>query len=335
MTEYFTRQPASAHSHPRCLCEAILGRSISGVMCLLDYSRDQTTERGEEAAERVADWEQSLSERWQSGDIRLHQLEAAARQTQLGVSRTCVHTLGRHLRHNNGKPDTLSSSTVRPEAEPQRLSVGYVWRCDAWGRVWAWEECVWMRVGDRGVSCNFLRFGCRRFPTVLCLLCYRDSAAWICSLHPTGRSFRVFLDWRWRSTHSGLLMRKAQRTQKFSRHYSLTFARFAGDAAARRSCSRGVVRARQAPPGAARGRGVTLVGSLVMCAPSKRIRLRPPPLVLRPPLWAAGWVCGGNETMALFSPRRHLHYETLTTTGAPGMSVRQAVRKRKSEMGRK
>ncbi|CAB1449571.1 unnamed protein product [Pleuronectes platessa] len=69
MTEYFNRQPASDDSqpHPRCLCEEILGRSISGVMCLLDYSRDHTMERGEEAAERVADWEQSLSERWQSG----------------------------------------------------------------------------------------------------------------------------------------------------------------------------------------------------------------------------------------------------------------------------
>lgn len=88
-------------------------------MCLLDYSRDQTTELGEEAAERVADWEQSLSERWQSGGIRLYQLDASVRQTQLGVSRTCV-------RHNNGKPDTLSSSTVRLEAEPERLSVGYV-----------------------------------------------------------------------------------------------------------------------------------------------------------------------------------------------------------------
>lgn len=39
--------------------------------------------------------------------------------------------------------------------------------------------------------------------------------------------------------------------------------------------------------------------------------------------------------MVLLGPHRHLHYETLTTTGAPGMSVRQAVRKRKSEMGGK
>ncbi|KAK5869334.1 hypothetical protein PBY51_024060 [Eleginops maclovinus] len=37
-------------------------------------------------------------------------------------------------------------------------------------------------------------------------------------------------------------MRKALRTQKFSRHYSLTFVRFAGDAAARRSCSHAVGR---------------------------------------------------------------------------------------------
>ncbi len=142
MTEYFNRQSASAHSqpHPRCLWEEILGRNISGVMCLLDYSRDQTTELGEEAAERVADWEQSLSERWQSGGIRLYQLEASVRQTQLGVSRTCVHTLSHHPRHNNGKPDTLSSSTVRLEAEPWRLSVGYVWRCDACGRELGWEE---------------------------------------------------------------------------------------------------------------------------------------------------------------------------------------------------
>lgn len=101
-------------------------KTISGVMCLLDYSRDQTTELGEEAAERVADWEQSLSERWQSGGIRLHQLDASVRQTQLAASRTCVRTLSHHPRHNNGKPDTLSGSTVRLEAEPERLSVGYV-----------------------------------------------------------------------------------------------------------------------------------------------------------------------------------------------------------------
>lgn len=95
-------------------------------MCLLDYSRDQTTERGEEAAKRVADWEQSLAERWQSGGIRLYQLEASDRQTQLGVGRTCVHTLSHHSRHNNGKAATLSSSTVMVEAELRRLSVGYV-----------------------------------------------------------------------------------------------------------------------------------------------------------------------------------------------------------------
>lgn len=53
------------------------------------------------------------------------------------------------------------------------------------------------------------------------------------------------------------------------------------------------------------------------------------------PLRAAGWACGGNETMVLLGPHRHLHDETLTTTGAPGMSVRQAVRKRKGEMGGK
>lgn len=91
------------------------------------------------------------------------------------------------------------------------------------------------------VSCNFLRFGCRRVPTVLCLLCYRHSAAWFCSLYPTGRSLECFLidaD----ATHSGLLMRKAPRTQKFSRHYSLTFVRFAGDAVATRSCSHDDVR---------------------------------------------------------------------------------------------
>ena len=95
-------------------------------MCLLDYSGEQTTKLGEGAAGRVADWEQSLSERWQSGAIRLYQLDASVRRTRLGVSCTCVHTLSHHHRHNNGKPDTLSSSTVRLEAEPQRLSVGYV-----------------------------------------------------------------------------------------------------------------------------------------------------------------------------------------------------------------
>ncbi|CAK6956323.1 hypothetical protein GBF38_007679 [Scomber scombrus] len=42
-------------------------------------------------------------------------------------------------------------------------------------------------------------------------------------------------------------MRKAPRTQKFSRHYSLTFVRFAGDAAARRSCSHSIVCASGSP----------------------------------------------------------------------------------------
>lgn len=134
-TEYFNRQSSSVPSQPNpsCLCEEILGRSISVMMCLLDYFRDQTTELGEEAVERVADWEQSLSERWQSGGIRLYQLEASVRQTQLGVRHTCVHTPCHHPRHNNGKADTLSSLTVRLGAELWRLTVGYVWRCDACG----------------------------------------------------------------------------------------------------------------------------------------------------------------------------------------------------------
>lgn len=48
--------------------------------------------------------------------------------------------------------------------------------------------------GDGGVSCNLLRFGCRRVPTVLCLLCYGGTlAAWFSSLHPSGRSLECFL----------------------------------------------------------------------------------------------------------------------------------------------
>ncbi|TNN49786.1 hypothetical protein EYF80_040010 [Liparis tanakae] len=58
-----------------------------------------------------------------------------------------------------------------------------------------------------------------------------------------------------------------------------------------------------------------------MCATSKRIRLRPPPLVSGPHCGLQGGVCGGNETIVLLGPHRHLHYETLTTTGAPGMSI--------------
>lgn len=95
-------------------------------MRLLDYSRDQTAELGDEAVKRVADSELSLCERWQSGGIRLYQLEASARQTRPGASRTCVHVLRHHSRHNNGTADTLSSSTVRVEAELRRLSAGHV-----------------------------------------------------------------------------------------------------------------------------------------------------------------------------------------------------------------
>lgn len=152
-------------------------------------------------------------------------------------------------------------------------------------------------------------------------------------LFSSSKILRVSLYWRWRPTHSGLLMRKAQRTQKFSRHYSLTFVRFAGDATARRSYSHGVAHESRSL-GLRSGTGSNTREPRYVCNIKTNQALSATPH-LRPPLRAAGWACGGNETMVLLGPHRHLHYETLTTTGAPGMSVRQAVRKRKSEMGEK
>lgn len=84
----------------------------------------------------------------------------------------------------------------------------------------------------------------------------------------------------------------------------------------------------QAPQGPAWGWGVTL-GSLVMCATSKRIRLCPPPLISDP-------YCGlQGECVEVMRPWSSTPPPPLTTTGALGMSVRQAVRKRKSETGGK
>lgn len=128
-------------------------------------------------------------------------------------------------------------------------------------------------------------------------------------------------------------MRKALRTQKFSRHYSMTFVRFAGDAAARHSCSHGVGHA-SGSSGLHSGTGSNTREPRYVRNIKTNQALSATPH-LRPPLWAAGWACGGNETVLHFGPHRHLHYETLTTTGAPGMSVRYTVRKRKSEMGGK
>lgn len=68
-------------------------------MCLLDYSGEQTTEPGEEAAERVADWEHSR----QSGGIRLQPL---VRQTQCTATALHVYILPDTIMKN---ADTLSS----------------------------------------------------------------------------------------------------------------------------------------------------------------------------------------------------------------------------------
>lgn len=141
------------------------------------------------------------------------------------------------------------------------------------GSVWEWE------LGDRRVRC-LPEVWLQNSPNcIISALLQREYSVVLFSLS-YWEILRVFLDWRWRSTHSGLLMRKALRTQKFSRHYSMTFVRFAWDAAARHSCSHGVA-TRQAPRGSTQGQGVTL-GSLVMCATSKRIRLCPPPLISDP-----------------------------------------------------
>jgi len=201
VTEYFNTQSAGAHSQPHPW-EEIGGRSISGVMCLLDSSRDRTAEPGEEAMERAADWEQSLSERWQSGGIRVHQLEASVRQTQLGVSRTYIlPTIIADTIMENQIPYRAQLSGLRPSRGDQ------VWdMCDGamlvvgnwgWGGgvLWMWER----EREDRGLICNFPRFVCRRVPTVSCLLCYGDSAAcfffffFFSSLHPTGRCLVCFL----------------------------------------------------------------------------------------------------------------------------------------------
>ncbi|KAI3369103.1 hypothetical protein L3Q82_026066 [Scortum barcoo] len=82
-------------------------------------------------------------------------------------------------------------------------------------------------------------------------------------------------------------MRKAPRTQKFSRHYSLTFVRFAGDAVARRSCSRGDVRV-SGSSGLRSGTGSNTREPRYV----RNIKTNQPPSTtphLRPPLRAAGY----------------------------------------------
>lgn len=74
---------------------------------------------------------------------------------QRSVSRACVDTLILQTRHNNGKADTLSCSAVRLEARPCRLSVGYVRHCDPSG----WElgcEPEWE--SDREASVELVEF---------------------------------------------------------------------------------------------------------------------------------------------------------------------------------
>lgn len=194
------------------------------------------------------------------------------------------------------------------------------------GSVWEWE------LGDRRVRC-LPEVWLQNSPNcIISALLQREYSMVLFSLS-YWEILRVFLDWRWRSTHSGLLMRKALRTQKFSRHYSMTFVRFAWDAAARHSCSHGVGHA-LGSSGLHSGTGSNTREPRYVRNIKTNQALSATPH-LRPPLWAAGWACGGNETVLHFGPHRHLHYETLTTTGAPGMSVRYTVRKRKSEMGGK
>ncbi|KAG8003259.1 hypothetical protein GBF38_007679 [Nibea albiflora] len=81
-------------------------------------------------------------------------------------------------------------------------------------------------------------------------------------------------------------MRKAPRTQKFSRHYSLTFVRFARDAAASRSCSLSVVRVSGSSGPRSGTRSNTREPRYV-----RNIKTNQPPSAtphLRPPLRAAG-----------------------------------------------
>lgn len=136
--------------------------------------------------------------------------------------------------------------------------------------------------GDGGVSCNLLRFGCRRVPTVLCLLCYGGTlAAWFSSLHPSGRSLECFLIDAGDPPTPGLLMRKAPRTQKIQQTLLPDLCEVLPGMPRHGVHAAAPSYACQAARGSARGRGLTL-GSLVMCATSKRIRLRPPPLISGP-----------------------------------------------------
>lgn len=84
----------------------------------------------------------------------------------------------------------------------------------------------------------------------------------------------------------GSLMRKAQRTQRFSRHYSLTFVRFAGDAVARRSCGHSVVCASGSPGLHWETRSNTTEPCYVRNIKTNQAPSTTPHL--RPPLWTAG-----------------------------------------------
>lgn len=218
----------------------------------------------------------------------------------------------------------ISQDTIMEKQIPYQAQLSG-WRPVAWrlraglcdGAMQAnWEEVrVDVRMGKRS---SFLGLAERTPNCITSALLRRQWGLFSSAL--------VLLDWRWRSTHSGLLMRKAQRTQKFSRHYSLTFVRFAGDATARRSCSRGAAHA-SGSPGPRSGTRSNTREPRYAC----NIKTNQPPSAtphLGPPLRAAGWACGGNESAVMLGPHRHLHCETLTTTGAPGTSVRQAARKR-------
>ena len=116
---------------------------------------------------------------------------------------------------------------------------------------------------------------------IMSALLRRHTAVWFLFSLSFWEILRLFLDWRWRSTHSGLLMRKAPRTQKIQQTLLPDLCEVLPGMPRHDVHAAASSYACQAARGSARGRGLTL-GSLVMCATSKRIRLRPPPLISGP-----------------------------------------------------
>lgn len=144
------------------------------------------------------------------------------------------------------------------------------------------RKCVWMRGRGRRGELQLTEVWLQKSPNcIMSALLRRHTAAWFSSLHPSGRSLECFLIDAGDPPTPGLLMRKAPRTQKIQQTLLPDLCEVLPGMPRHGVHAAAPSYACQAARGSARGRGLTL-GSLVMCATSKRIRLRPPPLISGP-----------------------------------------------------